>query len=38
MEKASYSLPLPEPIEWSEAVAAVASQVTILRELERLVV
>ena len=36
MEKASYSLPLPEPIEWSEAVAVVASQVTILRELERL--
>ena len=36
MEKASYRLPLPEPIEWSEAVAAVASQVTILRELERL--
>jgi membrane dipeptidase len=36
MEKASYSLPLPEPIEWSEAVAAVASQVTILCELERL--
>ena len=36
MEKASYSLPLPEPIEWSKAVAVVASQVTILRELERL--
>ncbi len=36
MEKASYSLPLPEAIEWSEAVAVVASQVTILRELERL--
>ena len=36
MEKASYSLPLPEPIEWSEAVAVVASQVTILSELERL--
>ena len=36
MEKASYSLPLPEPVEWSEAVAVVASQVTILRELERL--
>ena len=36
MEKASYSLPLPEPIEWSEAVAVVASQVTILREIERL--
>ena len=36
MEKASYSLPLPEPIKWSKAVAVVASQVTILRELERL--
>ena len=36
MEKASYSLPLPESIDWSEAVSVVASQVTILRELERL--
>ena len=36
MEKASYSLPLPEPIEWSEAVSVVASQIAILRELERL--
>ena len=36
MEKESYSLPLPEPIKWSKAVAVVASQVTILRELERL--
>jgi len=36
MEKASYRLPLPDPIEWSEAVAVVATQVTILRELERL--
>ena len=36
MEKASYSLALPEPIEWSEAVSVVASQIAILRELERL--
>ena len=36
MEKACYSLPLPEPIEWSEAVSVVASQIAILRELERL--
>ena len=36
MEKAQYSLPLPDPIEWSEAVGVVASQVAILRELERL--
>ena len=36
MEKAQYSLPLPDPIEWSDAVGVVASQVTILRELERM--
>ena len=36
MEKDSYYLPLPEAIEWSEAVSVVASQVAILRELERL--
>ena len=30
MEKAQYSLPLPDPIEWSDAVGVVASQVAIL--------
>ena len=36
MEKDSYCLPLPEAVEWSTAVSVVASQVAILRELERL--
>ena len=35
MEKAQYSLPLSDPIEWSDAVGVVASQVTILEMQQR---
>lgn len=36
MTKASYDLPLPPPVEWSEAMLVVQSQIAILSELERL--
>lgn len=36
MTKDSYDLPLPEPIDCSDALSVVASQIAILRELERL--
>ena len=35
MTKDSYDLPLPEAIDWSDAVAVVAAQIAILRQLER---
>lgn len=36
MTKDTYDLPLPEAIEWSDAVPVVVTQVAILLELERL--
>jgi len=36
MTKATYNLALPDEIEWSDAISVVASQIAILRELERL--
>lgn len=36
MTKDTYDLPLPDAIDWSDAVAVVAAQVSILQELERI--
>ena len=36
MTKATYDLPLPEAIDWNDAVSVVASEIAILLELERL--
>ncbi|MEY8840618.1 membrane dipeptidase, partial [Cribrihabitans sp. XS_ASV171] len=35
MDKPSYDLPLPEPVDWEDALPVAVAQVAILLELER---